>query len=384
MYYDYQAECDYFRQVDRIKHYFIQSNRKVLRHERNKIWARWIITTLSHRAKNPNDKLHGIISPSHIDSSANHQMWCELVSKGTSPVDAVLFIRGIEHQVSKLPDPSMFMITHEGRNYTTDDISSVSRANKFPLVIASKSMTCIMLTCEQYYVIMPLIGYNRLHKKCLSRVVTSSANAETKANAIINEQRINYFIWRMGRQYQILDGHSLQWAGPSKVLAAIQRNFIHRIKEPFASPVNYYFSDYGSLFNNDAIFGSRGNFFRTKCMTPGVYYINPPFIEELFINSADIIVDSMDSARANNKAMTVIYIMPHWVDSIGYIKLSASKYFETEIVLKPNAYYYYDHMDTKFIKATFSTHVIILSTNHIKNLSQFRRSISNAFSNVNS
>lgn len=172
--------------------------------------------------------------------------------------------------------------------------------------------------------------------------------------------------------YNLLDGLSFQWAIPQRVYQILDSELSVK-GELFASPLNCLSNRYWSLFDIDRLFGSHGNFFKSKwedfipitnCdrTKPLVYQVNPPFIEALFIRSSEKIISFMDKASELDIPIMFIYFMPNWLDSNGYRNLKESKYFVDECIIQGNKHYYYESNYSKYVKVHFDTHILVLSS----------------------
>jgi hypothetical protein len=171
-------------------------------------------------------------------------------------------------------------------------------------------------------------------------------------------------MWLMAINYWLLDGKSLQWSTPPAVMHVLQ-NYGCRT-ELFASPMNVYQDNtYYSLFHADRYFASRGNFFNApnEHFASGVYQINPPFIDVIFSRCTSKITELLEAADNSDRELTFIYIMPDWDDFKTLQELRGHKYCIRDIYLSPGSHNYYQYGHNNYIRATFGTHVIILSTN---------------------
>jgi hypothetical protein len=91
--------------------------------------------------------------------------------------------------------------------------------------------------------------------------------------------------------------------------------------ECFASPFNHKFSKYYSIFDQDSVFGSRGNFFTCLAKThyilaDGDYEINPPWNNQMYEKVHSILANSLP--RKQIKAIIVGPDWKHttWIDGI--------------------------------------------------------------------
>jgi hypothetical protein len=92
--------------------------------------------------------------------------------------------------------------------------------------------------------------------------------------------------------------------------------------ECFASPLNHVFGSYYSVFEQDAVFGSRGNLFRAvehqALPLSGRFEMNPPFEETILDKAADLLVNTFSNADCNT---FLVMFTPDWKDSAFYEKL---------------------------------------------------------------
>jgi hypothetical protein len=112
------------------------------------------------------------------------------------------------------------------------------------------------------------------------------------------------------------------------------------------------------------MFGAISNFFKltASSITEGIYEVNPPFIEQVFVDSSRIVVDMLTRSQSQDKQLQFVYIMPDWVDSGGYQLLIKSGFLIDEIILKDKCHFYHQSSKNRLIIANFDTHVIIVGT----------------------
>jgi hypothetical protein len=185
----------------------------------------------------------------------------------------------------------------------------------------------------------------------------------------LQENSFNWALWRLIFRYWLLDGPSLQWAVP----LSLTLNHLCQ-GELFASPLNVCQSFYFSLYEEDREFGSQGNFFRprsrpdlrvskTPVLAPGIYHVNPPFIESIFIQSSRQILDWLEHISPDQE-LGFIYIMPNWLDSQGYSQLTNSPFLQSHQVM-PRRGHHYQSLSNRLIEAHFNTHIIAVGTDAI-------------------
>ena len=166
-----------------------------------------------------------------------------------------------------------------------------------------------------------------------------------------------FYLFEYSFNYYLLDGKSLQWSIPTEVFDSLSKYDLRG--ELFASPVNKYCSTFYSLFEVDKFFSSQGNFFSlsTNKMPSGLYEVNPPFIEEIFTKSTQLILNHLEY---QTEPLGFIYIMPGWVDLDGYNNLKNSRYYAGEVLLDKNRHCYFQSSNNKHIMASFETIVIVI------------------------
>lgn len=191
---------------------------------------------------------------------------------------------------------------------------------------------------------------------------------DTHHQALINRYQgdphyLNFCLFEMGFNYFVLEGHSFQWCVPPNAMAVLNQYLSVNV-ELFASPINVSLPNYYSLFMIDKYFGATGNFFNLCIddINDGSYEINPPFIDNLFIRSSDMVISWLEQKQADKRDLLFVYIMPDWIDSEGYIRLVNSRFLVDEIILKEKEHYYYQSHNNKLIMSSFETHIIVVGT----------------------
>lgn len=137
--------------------------------------------------------------------------------------------------------------------------------------------------------------------------------------------------------------------------------------ECFASPFNHKFATYFSIFEEDRVFGSEGNFFKAVKENNGLlpsefqrFEMNPPWINVVYERLVDIVDNSL-SARTD---LEIIVLAPQWVvtrwipgfssllqrkRNSGYATYSVSPY---TTVQPKTLQYVHDLSDTKLFLRT--------------------------------
>jgi hypothetical protein len=290
-----------------------------------KIWARWLITHIS--LFDPANR-HTILP---TDDIYDHQFIHELMSQGISAAEAERIYKDLQEKKNAL----------------------------LPMCPADLSLSEISIS--RYDDTNVCLRYEGI-KHCIS------VKLYGKLKRLYNRwnhhgHHADVYIWLTLTLYQILDGHSLQWAVPPSVMWLFKEK-LNCTTDIFASPLNAYNARYYSLFQSDHHFGSLGNFFTApdEDFTEGTFHINPPFIISLFTKTTNRILQLLKKAEQAEKGLTFIYIMPDWDHFEAYNKMYMNRYGKKHIYIPPGQAYYYQYRTDSYILATFGTHVFILST----------------------
>ena len=321
-----------------------------------KIWARWIIT---HRSL---FRQTSICLPS--DSEYNPQLIVELMEKGISFEKAVSIRDWVIENVDRINSNSNSKFSLQSAEA---EFGGIHGKVPIDMTIINRELT---LSCDEINVTLPLFLYNKLLKSL--KVTFKNLNVNN-----------NGYIWYTCMLYSMLDGKGLQWAIPTGVMHVLQTRF-KCSTELFASPLNRILDNYYSLFPFDRLFGSRGNFFEApdSDFISGAYEVNPPFIDSLFLKTTHRILKLLSIADKNDKELSFIYIMPKWEDFETYSLVKESEYCIKEIILRPYCHYYFQYITNTYIKAKFTTCIVILSTNAALCDIAFENDIIKAFNKI--
>lgn len=156
-------------------------------------------------------------------------------------------------------------------------------------------------------------------------------------------------------RYAALVPGSQQWAVPLDVYRALYK--LGYTVEGFASPFNsqqlLLGGKFCSLFPEDKVFGSLGNFWNLNLseLDTGII-INSPFSEDILSRVARHV--------ENDKKTKIIVVTPSWKDAEFYINLNM---LTNPINLNPNEHYYEDtiHNIRRKIKARFGSSIFVLN-----------------------
>jgi phosphorylated CTD-interacting factor 1 len=301
-----------------------------------KIWSQWLIRHLSQVSIN----YHPIPGPGIED---DHEIFKNLHEKGLSEDSAKCFIDQLIQRVKVL-----YQKYHQ---FKTEQLTQLER-----MVCADHSVTQQILTHggQRWYIYHLGELYVKYDQQLHDRLLTRYCG---------DNRCMRFALFEMGFNYYLLDGHSFQWCVPPKVMSVLDRYLVIN-GELFASPINSHFSPYYSLFQIDCLFGASGQFFQIKELTEGTFEVNPPFIEQLFIDSSRIIIDCLEQAQETGRDLLFIYLMPNWSDSQGYQRLKDphNGYLIDEIILPEKGHFYYQYSKHKLIIANFETHLLVVGT----------------------
>jgi len=331
---------NHYYDLKRFKMFFIDKCPVMPKYEAYKIWAAWIIEQRSFYQSidfflpSLNQTPAPTVSvPSGLIEKPPDQLYQVLIEKGASHIQVAEFYQTIINEARLLIRAHYYLKL----KYNPDVTSKIK-----PSVYHQQ--TNVVITCQSIKHTLKKTQYYKL---------------STHYNGPPDE--FDNRIWRMLNNYYLLDGHSYQWAIPTRVLKTI-RLYLNVKAELFASPINCQYSQYYSLFDEDRDFGSRGNFFRApdQDFEEGVYQVNPPFIDRVFIETIKKILIWLKKAQQVEKGLMFIFFMPGWLDSSAYRLAKEAPAFQ-EIRLAENQHYYYSYTENKYIRVQFATHILVLS-----------------------
>jgi hypothetical protein len=325
---------DYYSAIRQFKKYFIQNCGIDRKYEIHKTWSHWMIRNLSESKIN----LHMIPFPNHIINDI--EVIKHLISKGSNQNKVHQFYNQIITTVAKL-----YRTYHEYKEQLFKNTTLIEKI----------SATIEQTETEDSIIILRYMSiYIKFRKAIFDKL-------KTLYKGPINHRK--FYLLEMGFNYYILDGKSHQWSIPNSTFEFLEHKMGAKV-EFFASPINVHLPAYCSLFWVDQYFGAMDSFFNIELnqSLEGVYELNPPFIERIFIRSSEIILKLLTNSQLYSKSLLFIYIMPQWTDSKGYQSLTQSEYLIEELVLKEQEHYYYQSSNQKKIIATFQSHILILGT----------------------
>ena len=326
----------YYYDVRELKAFFIKNCSVEKKYEAYKVWAHWLIRNLCEVSNN-----YHIIPNQTIAEDTD--IITHLKEKGADPQKVHEFYNSI---ILK----SLYLY----QKYNKFKIDYINDINKVKQV----SQTIKYSTTEEngniyhlYKFMGTYIKHNDLRYKRLMLLYKGDSEC------------LNFYMFEVGFNYYILDGHSLQWCIPPKVSETLEIMLCVKT-ELFAAPTNANLPLYCSLFQIDKQFGALDNFFNldSQQVLEGTFEVNPPFIEKVFIKSSTMIVNFLEKSQDYNKDLMFVYIMPNWLDSKAYQLLANSKFLIDEIVFNENKHFYYQSSNDKMVLANFESHIMIVGT----------------------
>lgn len=374
--------CEYYVGIIKLKKAFITNLTRYCDRKREtyKIWAQWLIRTLS----NPNYDGYALLRKVNLGTT-DPEIIKHMEQNGVSTAIANSIYRELIDGYSRLV--SLYLDSHYQLFQQVDKLQefqtliSLNFANRDPFYLSlNDTNISIKIYGDKFQRLKKLyIGPSELFLAYLFETVFN---------------------------YHMLDGKGLQWSLPPPLFEGLSKFDLKG--ELFASPMNHYCQNYYSLFESDQYFRSKGNLFSRKSLIsttplsfiinntsviendvvsdnigevtavnnlssklivdlqseassqlqPGLYEVNPPFIEEIFSKSAELICGLMSQT---DQPYGFVYIMPNWTDFDAYQYLSESPFFCQKIVMPANRHYYFEWNSQKYILATFETIVMILA-----------------------
>jgi hypothetical protein len=346
----------YYRDVRDFKDYFIKNCLVEKKYEAYKVWAHWLIRSLCEK-----DDTYHIIPNQKIAEDVD--IIDHLKSKGSNAKLVHEFYNQVVCRGLNLYNKYNQMKTDLFSNI--DTIKLLSQRIDYSVIFEDGMCYHLYKLADTY------IKHNELKHQKLLKLYKGGL-----------EYR-NFYMFEVGFNYYILDGHSLQWCIPPKVFEVLSSQ-LNVKTELFASPTNVNLPLYCSLFVVDKMFGALDNFFNldSQQVLEGTFEINPPFIDKLFLRSSEIIIKFLEQSQKSGRDLMFIYIMPGWLDSKGYQLLTKCQYLIDEIIFDANTHSYYQSSNDRMIEANFESHVMIVGTeaSRVRWTAKIRSEIVKAFS----
>ena len=327
----------YYVDFKEFKYMFVRKCMVWKKYEAYKVWAQWLIRNLCHVTHN-----YHIMPPDHAIDNDN-DIITHLQEKGLETQQITSFYQQIKQYVSQL-----YQQYHRAK---VDQMTHVEQ-----MIQTDQKITCETIVhngkevCIYRYGTV-FIKYNRDVRDLLVHRYTGDPKC------------LRFCLFEMGFNYYMLDGHSFQWCLPPKAFGTLEKMLAIKT-EFFASPMNACLPRYYSLFHVDRLFGAIDNFFNLDVSTilEGIYEMNPPFIEQIFVESSKMVVDMLQRSQQLKKDLMFVYVMPNWIDSGGYQQLVHSGYLVDELVLENKKHFYYQSVKHRLIAANFETHILVVGT----------------------
>lgn len=339
-----ELEFEYIRYTNlkNIKRNFLQ-NCGLPTNEAIKVWANWIIVNrIQHK------QIDGFLPTEKLE--LDNKTVSLLIEKGLEEETAINFYRDFIQQCHRWRYRYQYCKPNLKYESSQND-------NRISLVF-TEDEAIIDYRGVTHHIDSKI--FDKLHRM-LNRSI-----AETPDNHEERERSDGKFIiWKLLNAYALLDGLSYQWSLPPETFTLL-KNSCKVETELFASPLNHHLDKYYSLFEIDYEFGSLGDFFKSTWehfKSGGVYEANPPFIESIFIHTAQMMLNYLNNAVKEDVNLGFIFIMPGWLDSFAYKSLKSNQFYRTEVILRSGSHKYWEHRRNRLIQATFNTHVLILSSN---------------------
>lgn len=328
---------EYYIDIRDFKNFFIKNCLVEKKYECFKVWSHWLIRNL---CESTNANYH--IIPSQI------------VSQDQTIID---YLQEKGHHIDKIKlfyNEVISKVTHLYQTYHQFKIDQLSNKS-FVRQICSNIQYSKEIQRGNIYHIYKFQDIFIKHNDIKYNKLISMYNGDP--------DNLHFYMFEIGYNYHILDGQSLQWALPPKLLSYLKDNLSMQT-ELFASPINTHSVDFYSLFEIDKLFGAKDNFFNISIDTlcSNTYEINPPFIENIFIKSSSQIIHILQNFQNLDKDIMFIYIMPDWLDSKGYQMLINSQFLIDELIFKEKNHYYYQSSNNRFVSANFISHMLIIGT----------------------
>lgn len=189
--------------------------------------------------------------------------------------------------------------------------------------------------------------------------LSKSRRTEASVNREFHE-----VVWCMLHRYQSLfgpGGIGSGWhlATPVEVMEVLKDTF-HVQHECFASPLNFFFPTYCSVFpDTDVCFGSSGTFSDMSFEDGGSFQAGPPYNLNIMQKMVSRFHEALDTI---SKPLSFVCVVPDWEGSKPIEDLKCSKYNRASLSLAKEEHYYLcgfqhfckpKHLRTRFECATY-------------------------------
>lgn len=330
----------YYRDVREFKNFFIKNCSVDKKYEAYKVWAHWLIRNLC----DVNDNYHIIPGP-NVEKDTD--ILLHLKEKGSDQHKIKEFYAQVVTKIKTLHQ--------EYHQFKVDCFTNEEYVN------------AISQTIEY----VPTNGQGNLYHifKFMDTYIKHNDAKYKKLVSLYNglPEHMNYYLFEVGFNYYILDGHSLQWCVPPKVFDTLKTRLDVKT-ELFGAPASTHLPLYCSLFTIDKKFGALDNMFNLdpNQILEGTFEVNPPFIEKIFIRSTTMVINFLEKSQKCGKDLLFVYIMPSWLDSKGYQLLTQSSFIIDELILDENKHFYYQSSNDRMVLANFESRILVVGTQHAK------------------
>jgi hypothetical protein len=246
--------------------------------------------------------------------------------------------------------------------------------------IKAVNLTKLVECKNQWSVNIHITWPDQDHKQIHTKNIlfnTTMSHAKNIWLSGFNKNRVAELLLR----YNALIGRGQQWAVPLKQYQHLKLKY-HINYEGFASPLNYACENkYCSLYKEDRLFGSIGNFFDICLYDADAernWMINPPFIEVILDKTANKILKEVTYAEENKIQLRIICIFPTWEDMQAYDRLNNSPRLRHKEILKKKKHYYESGGRRQVLNAettlfVFDTHSIMDGEIYYKNIAKYMK-----------
>lgn len=242
--------------------------------------------------------------------------------------------------------------------------------------------------------------WNMFMKQMKTLPNSDSKKSKHAFHSILFTILLRYSSLSGGQLLQDLRGGGMQGAIHTQVFQYLRAKLDCRM-ECFASPLNVYFGNFCSAFEEEVLFfGSSGSFFDMKLLE-GCFEANPPFAPGLMREMIDRMNRHLDAAKENDSSLTFVIIVPTCpmsdTDDLvqrfareSFAMMLHSPYFVHHSIMKARDHGYIEaaqHLrPTRFKQSQYDTSVIVLQSKRLNDnngptwWSDFERGLIQAFS----
>jgi hypothetical protein len=192
---------------------------------------------------------------------------------------------------------------------------------------------------------------------------------DSGSESVKNENVLS--VLRIAMRYCTVITGGQHWGITTEYYDYLYNNYNLR-NEGFASILNtksIYYNDchFCSLFPDiEGDYGSLGSFFNVELYNyDGLWSINPPFTEQLILQTINRVIEQIEKANEKEKILTTFIFLPYWEDLINTSKILENKFTKDHIIIKSGEMFV-EQIDGCQIPIK-NKHIHILCTNLIDN-----------------